>query len=112
MLRVHPAFDGMAREGNVLLAETQRHAGGDADLLAHDVDPGDHLGDRMLDLQAGVHLNEIERAVLVEEFDGAGALVAELGHRRDGARADLLALGGVERGRGGFLEQLLVTPLQ
>src|SRR3546814_8844076 len=66
----------------------------------------------MLDLQAGVHLDEVELAVLVEELDGAGAAVAELAHGGCHARADGLALGGVQRRREGFLQQLLVTPLQ
>ena len=60
--------------------ERQRLAGGDADLLAHEVDAGDQLGDRVLDLEAGVHLDEVELAVLVQELEGAGAAVAELAH--------------------------------
>ena len=36
------------------------------------------LGDRVLDLQAGVHLDEVELAVLVEELDSAGAGVFSL----------------------------------
>jgi hypothetical protein len=43
-----------------------------------DVDAGDHLGHRMLDLHAGVHLDEVELAVLVEKLEGAGAAVADL----------------------------------
>ena len=35
-------------------------AGGDADHLLDQVDAGDQLGDRMLDLQARVHLQEEE----------------------------------------------------
>ncbi len=34
--------------------------GGDLDLRAHEVDPGDHLGHRMLDLQPRVHFEEEE----------------------------------------------------
>ena len=64
----------------------------DADLLAHDVDAGDGLGHRMLDLQPGVHLDEIEVAVLIEEFDGAGAEIAQLGQRAGDDAADLVAL--------------------
>ena len=45
---------------------------------AHEVEAGDQLGDRVLDLQPGVHLEEAERAVGVEdELDGAGADVAD-----------------------------------
>jgi hypothetical protein len=76
VLGVDPALDGVAVDHDVLLRKRQRRAGGDADLLAHQVDAGDHLGDRMLDLQARVHLDEVELAVLVQELDRAGAAVA------------------------------------
>src|SRR3546814_4600761 len=66
----------------------------------------------MLDLQAGVHLDEIELAVLVEELDGAGAAVAELAHGLGDTRADGLALGRVECRRQRLLQHLLVTALQ
>ena len=46
------------------LRERQRLAGGDAEHLLHQVDPGDQFGDRVLDLQARVHLQEEEAAVL------------------------------------------------
>jgi hypothetical protein len=68
-------FDGVALDDDVLLAQPERAAGGDADLLAHQVDAGHRLGDRMLDLQAGVHLDEVELAVLEQELQGAGAAV-------------------------------------
>ena len=92
--------------------ESQRGAGRDADLLAHDVDAGDRFGDRMLDLQAGVHLDEIEVAVFVQEFDGAGAQIAELGERRGDDAADLVALLRVEGGLTRFFPHLLVAALQ
>ena len=67
----------------------------------------------MLDLQARVHLDEVELAVLVEELDRAGAAIVELLH---GAWrtivADLLALLGVEGRRGRLLPDLLVPALQ
>ena len=56
--------------------ERQRLARRDPDLLGDEVDARDHLGDRVLDLQAGVHLEEEELAVLEEELDGAGVVVA------------------------------------
>ena len=66
-----------ARRRGVGVAE--RLAVGDAELLAHQVDAGDLLGDRVLDLQAGVDLEEGDRAVLAdEELAGAGADVAGL----------------------------------
>ena len=43
-----------------------------------EVDVAEHLGHGVLDLEAGVHLDEGELAVLVEEFEGSGVAVAEL----------------------------------
>ena len=51
---------------------------GDADLQGDEVDAGGALGDGVLDLQPGVHLEEEEAAVVTgEELDGAGAGVAD-----------------------------------
>ncbi len=66
----------------------------------------------MLDLQARVHFDEIEFAVLVQEFDRAGAEIADLFERPRDGRADLLALGGIERGARRFFPHLLVAALQ
>ena len=49
---------------------------GDAQLPLDEVESGDQLGDGVLDLQSGVHLEEEELAVLVEELDRAGVDVA------------------------------------
>ncbi len=72
----------------------------------------DHLGDRVLDLDAGVHLHEVEAAVVVEqELHGAGVLVAggasQLDRRLAHPRPQLV----VERRRRRLLDQLLVPPL-
>ena len=89
---VDAAFDRRAVNAHVLLRDRQRRAGGDLDLLVDEVDAGDHLGHRMLDLDARVHLDEVELAVLVEELDRSGADIAEFGHRARDDAADLLAL--------------------
>ena len=70
------------------------------------------LGHRMLDLDARVHLDEVEAAVLVQELDRADAEIFELAHGLGDGLADLVAGGGVERGRGAFLPDLLVAALQ
>ncbi len=88
VLGVDPALDGVAVEADVLLCEAERSAGGDPDHLAHQIDAADHLGHRMLDLQAGVHLDEVELAVLVQELEGADAAIAELGDGLGGDAAD------------------------
>src|SRR5204863_6140225 len=66
----------------------------------------------MLYLQAGVHLDEEELAVLVEELDGPGAAVADLLHGLGDGGADLLARFGVEGGRRRLLHDFLVPALQ
>src|SRR5690606_38524255 len=111
VLGVDAALDGVAVEHHVLLADAQLVAGGDAQLLGHQVDAGDHLGDRMLHLDAGVHLDEVEAAVLVQELERAGAAVADADAGLDADLADLRALlRGDARGRR-FLDHLLVAAL-
>ena len=45
---------------DLLLAQRQRLAGGDAQLPLDQIEAGDHLGHRMLDLEPGIHLDEVE----------------------------------------------------
>ena len=58
------------------------------------IDAGDQLGDRMLDLDARIHLDEVELAVLVEELERAGAAIADRAAGLDAALAHLAALLG------------------
>ena len=52
---------------------------------SHQIDAGDELGDRMLDLQARVHFHEIELLRRVhQELDGARAHIADGARRGDG----------------------------
>ena len=67
-LGVDARLDRVAAQHDIVLAERQGFAAGDAQLLAHDVDAGDRLADRVLDLQPGVDLEEsIRRALRVDE---------------------------------------------
>ncbi len=66
----------------------------------------------MLDLQASVHLHEIEGAVLVsDELDGSGTDIADRLGRRDGRIAHRLAPRRIHTGRRRFLDDLLVAAL-
>ena len=56
ILGIEPAFDRPAVDGHVILRQRQLLTRGDADHLLDQVDAGDQFGDRMLDLQTGVHL--------------------------------------------------------
>ena len=114
VLGVEPRLDGvpgLARLGVVQVGETT--AVRDEDLRLHQVDAGGRLGDRVLDLQAGVDLEEGERPVagVVEELHGAGADVPDGQGEALGRRLDLLGLLGEEQRRGGLLDDLLVAPL-
>ena len=64
ILGVDAALDGVAAREHVGLPQPQPLARGDAELRLDQVDAADPLGDRMLDLQARVHLEEVEVARL------------------------------------------------
>ena len=74
----------------------------------------DRLGDRVLHLEAGVHLQEEEALPLgvVEELDGAGTDVRDrLGGLARGARAARATTSAAMSGRGRLLDHLLVPAL-
>ena len=82
------------------------------DLLFHQVEPRDAFGDRMLDLEARVDLEEVEAPVGGEnELDRAGVLIADRLAAQDGGFAHLVPKRGVERGRRRLLDDLLVPAL-
>ena len=113
------ALDGVAVHLHVLLAGqaddgvAQGVTGGDQDLGADDVDARDHLGNGVLHLNAGIHLNKVVVAVLVdEELHSAGADVADRLGDLDGVAAqgfDRLLRDGPG---GGELDDLLIAALQ
>ncbi len=70
------------------------------------------LGDGMLDLEARVHLQEVEALVLpCDELDGAGGIIVHGLGQRDRLLAHLAAGGLIEQRRRRFLDDLLVTAL-
>ena len=79
----------------------------------HQVDARGLLGDRVLDLQTGVDLEEGDQAVLADQvLDGACAVVAGLLADALGGLVDLLALRVGQERRGRLLDQLLEAALQ
>ena len=87
-------------------------AGRDPKLRLDQVDVGDLLRDGVLDLDAGVHLQEDMSAGRVdEELDRAGVGVADLPGERDGVGADPVPETGIEMGRRRDLDDLLVPAL-
>ena len=112
VLGVDAALDRVPAPLDRVLRERERLARRDADLLGDEVEAGDLLGDAVLDLQARVHLEEVELAVLVQHLDGAGVHVAArdrdlhrgFAHRAPGRVGD--------RRRRRLLDQLLVPALR
>ena len=77
-------------------------SGGDLDLLLHKIAPVDFLGNRMFDLDTGVHFHEIEVAVIIDQkLDGAGIVRSRLFSASLIAASPILSLSsGVIRGDG------------
>ena len=115
-----PALDRVAVDPQVVLTgQTDHRVGqrvslGDQDLRADEVNAGDLLGDRVLDLDTRVHLDEVVLSGLRvhEELDGTGVHVVHLPR-------DLYRVGSDGRDRiriyrpgGRVLDDLLVAALQ
>src|SRR5256885_2458412 len=66
---------------------------------------------RSLDLDAGVHLDEVELAVLIQELHGAGAAVADRAAGFHAPLAHEAPLAQRDARSGGFLDHFLVAPL-
>ena len=91
----------------------QPGAARDRQLVRHEIAARDGLGDRVLDLEPRVHLEEVGVAVVGdEELAGAGAPVAHGGGRRSAASVMRGANLRIEGGRRGLLEHLLVAALE
>ena len=91
VLGVDAALDRVAAQHDVLLRHGQRLAGRRADALLDDVDARRHLGHAVLDLDAGVHLQEEVLAVLEEALDRARAAVVDGARGVGGDLADPVA---------------------
>ncbi len=95
------------------LVEAERLAGGDPQLVGHEIPAGDQLGHRMLHLEPGVHLEEVVAAIVVEEeLAGAGRAIADRPGEGQGRLAELLPKAFANRRRRALLEDLLVATLE
>ena len=112
VFRIDPRLDGVAVQSDLVLLQRQLFAERDAQLPFDQIDAGDQFGHGMLDLQAGVHLDEEHVLAVGHELDGAGADIVHRAGRLARGGADRLALRGIERRRRRFLDHLLVPPLQ
>jgi len=67
VLGVQSHFDGVALESHLVLCERQPFTGRHAQLPLDEVEPGDALGDRVLDLQPGIHFEEVVLQVGIDD---------------------------------------------
>ena len=96
----------------VRVRDIESPAGGDPQLVGDQVASGDHLGDRVLDLQPRVHLEEGRPAMRIEqELAGPRADVADGATEREGGLAEPVTQRRIDRRRRRLLEDLLVAAL-
>ncbi len=111
VLGVESGLDGVPALHRRLAFEPA--AGCHPQLRLDQVESGGGLGDRVLDLQAGVDLQEREQFVVwtVEELDGRRAPVTDRDGQPFGRRLEFGCLRGVEHRRRRLLDDLLVASL-
>ena len=108
---IQTALDRVAGNSDLILGDGQRLACGYAQLFFDDVKAGDHFGNRMFDLYAGVHFYEIEFAFFVQKLKRARAQVAYVDTGFGAAFADEFALLLGDAGRRRFLHHILMAAL-
>src|SRR5262245_51781476 len=102
----------MAADCDLILAEGDRFAGGDPNLLLDKVDSGDHLRDGMLDLDARIDFDEIEVVLSVNQKLARSRVDVAGGPGQPyGGFTQLDAHIQRQGRRGGFLHQLLMSSL-
>ena len=96
ILGIDAALDRPSVLREILLLERQRRSRRDLDLRLDQIEARDQLGHRMLDLDAGVHFEEVEVALGVDQefdragvgvVDGLGGLDRDFTHLRGASRA-------------------------
>ena len=93
MLGIDAALDGMAATHNRTVEHIlQSLSRSQQNLALHQINIGDHLCDRMLHLNARIHLDEIKVPILIhQELDGSSIDVADIGEGLAQDLSDLLA---------------------
>ena len=115
---INARFDRMAVKADLGLFERKLFARGDLKLPGDEVDAGDRLGHRVLDLKPRVHFDEPEavgtqtRGTVGDKLHRAGADIADRLRRRDRGGAHLRPQRPGHSRRGCFLDHLLMPALQ
>ena len=108
---VDAAFDGSAFKNDVALLEAQTFACGDADLFGDDVNARHPFGHGVLNLDTGVHFDEIELAVFVQKFERTGAAIADAATGFRAACTEFFDELARNAGGGRLFHNLLITAL-
>src|ERR1019366_153956 len=109
---IDATFHGMSARNGLADHIFELFPSGEAYLGFDQVHAGDHFRDRVLHLNAGVHFDEVKRAVFIhQEFHCARAAVADTFERLHDLRSDLRPLPVIDRRRWGLFDELLVTAL-
>src|ERR1039458_1158643 len=111
ILRVQSSFDGVAVEPDVVLPPRKWPARCYLDLRSHQVDAGHELRHTMFDLNASVHLEEVEVFVRPQEFHGTGVDVFGRPGRSKAGITDRGPLLLAQGRRWRLFDHLLVTSL-
>ena len=102
----------MAALGDIGLFERQSLTGGDAELPLDEIEAGDRLRDRVLDLQPRIHLHEKDAgAAVVEKLDRSCPAIVDGRARTNAGGEQFAADRRVQVGRGRLLDDLLMPAL-
>ena len=102
----------MTGELDLFLAHADGFATGDAQLLGNQINTRDHFGYRMLNLDAGVHLHEVEAPTAIkQEFHRSSALVMNAAGGSNCGFTHAQPQFWIQGWAGGLLQQFLVTTL-
>ncbi|MCY1184136.1 hypothetical protein D9M73_248050 [compost metagenome] len=108
---VDPALNGVSTNFHIRLAITERLSRGNAKLFAYQIDARDLFGHRVLHLQPGVHLQEIELARPKDELHRTGIPILNFAGNPCGNLTDSSAGGRIQSRRRRFFDDLLKATL-
>ena len=112
VLGIETDLDGVPTGLRIPGADAEWLTARDAQLVGDQVASRHEFRDRVLHLQTGVHLEECRPAAVVdEEFAGAGTHVVDRTGEHQRRIAQTSPQLGIDAGRRGLLEHLLVPPL-
>ena len=112
VLSIYTALDSVTAQFNIFLLHAETFTGGYLNLSLYEVETGNFLSYRVLDLNTCIHLHEVEIAVLVnEELYSSRVIVSALFCRSDSCLTHFLSELAVNYRTRALLKYLLITAL-